>query len=70
MECCLCNEKEGVHKYKLIDQSTIDICDECGKIVYGIEFKPAVPDRLFHIIAMLEYVKEYKQSKQKVLVKK
>lgn len=69
MVCWLCNEKEGVHKYKLLDQSMMDICDECGKIVYGKEFKPPVPDRLFQIIMMLEYVKEYKENKPKILVR-
>ena len=60
MMCCLCNEKEGIHKYELDDQSTIDVCDECGKIIYGKQFKPVVFGRLFQIIMMLEYVKEHK----------
>lgn len=70
MVCCLCDQKPGVHKYELEDKSTIDICEECGQIVYGKEFKPVVSSRLFQIILMSEYVTDYKKSKQKVLVKK
>jgi ribosome-binding protein aMBF1 (putative translation factor) len=69
MKCDLCNEKESKYKYELDDKSTIDICEDCGSIVYGKNIHSVQPSRLFHIIALLEYVEAYKNAnKSKTLV--
>ena len=60
-KCVLCSENEVAYKYVLIDNSSIGICEECGEIVYNKEIKPYCPDRLFHIIALIDYVKDYKK---------
>lgn len=71
MKCDLCREKEAVHNYVLEDGSSIEICEECGKIVYDKEFKQIIAEnRLFQIILMMESVSAYKKCKPKVLVKK
>lgn len=68
MKCDLCNENEPKHKYILDDGSAIDICEECGAIVYGKNIHHVQPGRLFQIIALLEYVKAYKAfNKSKTL---
>lgn len=56
--CNVCNQnKESPIVYTLNDNSTINICEDCGKIVYGVNLAPSYPDRLFHIINLIEYVK-------------
>ncbi len=63
-ECAICNKDEAVYKYVLIDGSTIDICQECGEILYNKNIKLYCPDRLFHIITLTEYVGYYKEYKK------
>jgi len=58
--CVVCNQnKESPIVYTLNDNTTINICTDCGKIVYGVNLSPSYPDRLFHIINLIEYVKLY-----------
>jgi transcription initiation factor TFIIIB Brf1 subunit/transcription initiation factor TFIIB len=59
-KCVICSENEVAYKYVLIDNSSIDICKECGEILYNKEIVPYCPDRLFHIIALMQYVRDYK----------
>lgn len=70
MKCNLCNKNESIYTYILEDKSDIKICQDCGSIVYGKEFKPIIPGRLFQIILMIEYVKLYKSNQQKLLLEK
>ncbi len=68
MKCAICKELEGIHSYKLVDNSTINICNKCGEIVYGINFAPAFPEKLSHIIRLIEYINEYKQFHQSIIL--
>ncbi len=57
MECDLCKEKIAIYDYLLNDNSRARICEECGKIVYGVKVNPVIPNnRLFHLIALKEYI--------------
>jgi len=54
--CDLCESKKESIVYVLCDGSNIYICEDCGKLLYGKEFKPVIDSRLFHLIMLLEYV--------------
>ncbi len=61
MVCDVCSKGVPVHKYILDDGSAADICDDCGKILYGRNIKHKQPGRLFELIAMIEFVKYVKR---------
>jgi len=54
--CNLCEENEVAHEYVLCDGSILYICEVCGRIIHGIEFKPIIDSRLFHVIMILDYI--------------
>jgi len=56
MLCELCSKKEGVLEYVLVDNSKIHICEECEKIIRGINFIPILNSRLFHVVMIMDYI--------------
>lgn len=64
--CDLCGKKgkEYYCTYKLCDDSEVYICQECAEKLYGKNIEPIVNSRLFHIIALMEYIEHYEQIKK------
>jgi len=62
--CDLCESKKESIVYTLCDGSNIIICEDCGKLLYGKEFKPVIDSRLFHFIMLLEYVEAQLKNKK------
>lgn len=55
--CKLCNEyREAPIKYILIDGSSIEICEECGKRLYGAIIEVKQAERFWHIVALINYL--------------
>lgn len=69
MCCDLCKIDESKYKYRLDDNSTIDICMRCGEILYGKDIHAPYRGRLFQIISLLEYVNSYNENLSKLDIK-
>lgn len=59
MKCEICNTHEQKYNYKLNDQSSVLVCELCGKVLY--EFNIETKDRLTELCAMVNYTEFVKK---------
>lgn len=67
MECVICG-KEKKYDYKLGNGSSVGVCEDCGKYLYGKDLSQR--DGLTQIIRMIEYVQFSKDTEAERLIQK